>query len=317
MSHSETPPTTVPVTATFPLGFLNFGVTGVDPGDAVTVTILISDSTIFNSYMKYGPTPDDGSDHWYDFVYDGATGAEILDDRIVLHFVDGQRGDHDLAANGFILDPGGPSNNTLPTMAFTDSGQSLGSALITSNGAALGDLDGDGDLDAFVVNEFTDPDEVWINQGGAQAGTPGSFADSGQSLGSSWSLDVELGDLDGDGDLDAFVVDSFAPNKVWINQGGAQLGTPGVFADSGQSLGIALDRGRSVALGDLDGDGDLDVCRRGSLSPGADHNQVWTATATWTPSSPWRRPEQAVSWQNGAGNGRRQLHQTVWATSLR
>ena len=60
--------------------------------------------------MKYGPTLEDGTDHWYEFLYDGATGAEILSDRIVLHFVDGERGDHDLAANGSILDPGGPAS---------------------------------------------------------------------------------------------------------------------------------------------------------------------------------------------------------------
>ena len=45
---------------------------------------------------------------------------------------------------------------------FTDSGQYLGFS--RSSGVALGDLDSDGDLDAFVVNESDDPDIVWINQ---------------------------------------------------------------------------------------------------------------------------------------------------------
>ena len=41
VSHSETPPTTtVPLTATFPLGFLSFSVTDIEAGGAVTVTIL-------------------------------------------------------------------------------------------------------------------------------------------------------------------------------------------------------------------------------------------------------------------------------------
>ena len=59
-----------------------------------------------------------------------------------------------------------------------------------------------------------------------------SFNDSGQSLGSSNSIDLALGDVDGDGDLDAFVPNNDgAAGKVWLNDG------TGTFTDSGQSLG--------------------------------------------------------------------------------
>ncbi|MFT5327613.1 MAG: hypothetical protein ACI8P0_005505 [Planctomycetaceae bacterium] len=60
---------------------------------------------------------------------------------------------------------------------------------------ALGDLDGDGDLDVFVAGGGTD-NRVLINDGF------GGFQDSGQPAGLS-GRDVALGDLDGDGDLDA------------------------------------------------------------------------------------------------------------------
>ena len=43
---------------------------------------------------------------------------------------------------------------------FTDSGQSLGSA--NSFSVALGDLDGDGDLDAFVANYSSTANTVWL-----------------------------------------------------------------------------------------------------------------------------------------------------------
>ena len=50
------------------------------------------------------------------------------------------------------------------------------------------------------------------------------LAYSGQSLGSSSSQGVSLGDVDDDGDLDAFVSNSNQGNKVWINDGRSDVG---------------------------------------------------------------------------------------------
>ena len=61
--------------------------------------------------MEYGPTPDNPVNHWYEFGFDGQTGAEINGNLVTLHFVDGQRGDSDLAVNGVIVDPGAPAQN--------------------------------------------------------------------------------------------------------------------------------------------------------------------------------------------------------------
>jgi hypothetical protein len=125
---------------------------------------------------------------------------------------------------------------------------------------ALGDLDGDGDLDAFLANGFLwdEEFEVVSDQPNMVAWNDGSgvFSDSGQRLGIANSRAVALGDLDGDGDLDAFVGNGKA-DEVWINMGGAQSGTPGVFSDSGQRLGSS--HTTAVQLVDLDGDGDLDA----------------------------------------------------------
>jgi hypothetical protein len=77
-----------------------------------------------DSFWKFGPTPDDPTNHWYEFTYDGETGAEINGDTITLHFVDGLRGDHDLnGGNGTIVDPGAPSTGALftPTSDSDDS----------------------------------------------------------------------------------------------------------------------------------------------------------------------------------------------------
>jgi hypothetical protein len=139
-----------------------------------------------------------------------------------------------------------------------DSGQRLGNS--ASNGVRLGDLDGDGDLDAFIAN-YDQANKVWLNNGA------GTFSDTGQNLGSASSQGLALGDVDSDGDLDAFVANYGLPDKVWLNNGS------GTFSDSGQSLGSSASR--EVALGDLDGDGDLDAFVVNTYPPGTGANKVW------------------------------------------
>ena len=74
-----------------------------------TVQMSLPSGMIVDSYFNYGPTPDHLEDHFYEFLFDGQTGAEIFEDRILLHYVDGGRGDHDLTVNGEIQTWGGPA----------------------------------------------------------------------------------------------------------------------------------------------------------------------------------------------------------------
>lgn len=123
-----------------------------------------------------------------------------------------------------------------------------------SRSLALGDLDGDGDLDLFVgswgaAGARNPADQVWFNDGHAQF-----------SLGSSplaGSVEIVLGDLDGDGDLDAvagnhdpYSVTPGAPSVLLRNDG------HGVFTPNGQLGGNNF---QHVRLGDLNGDGSLDA----------------------------------------------------------
>jgi hypothetical protein len=125
------------------------------------------------------------------------------------------------------------------------------------SGAALGDMDGDSNLDLYAAviapNEERNrdaADRILFGDG------MGGFVDSGQRLGETDSTAVALGDIDGDGDLDALTgTDSGA--AVWINQGGAQGGKEGAFAPFEQRL--PGDQIKAVFLADLDGDGDLDA----------------------------------------------------------
>jgi hypothetical protein len=58
--------------------------------------------------MKYGKTAANQTDHWYQL---DANRAVFASDRmsVTLTLTDGGAGDHDLLANGTIVDPGGPA----------------------------------------------------------------------------------------------------------------------------------------------------------------------------------------------------------------
>lgn len=102
-------PADAPFGVDFPYGFVEFTIDGIGPGGATTVTFYLPEAAPA-TYYKYGPTPDDSSNHWYEFIYDAPTqtGAAPSGNTITLYFVDGQRGDKDLTANGTIVEPGGP-----------------------------------------------------------------------------------------------------------------------------------------------------------------------------------------------------------------
>ncbi|MEG4330246.1 FG-GAP-like repeat-containing protein, partial [Microcoleus sp. herbarium5] len=77
-----------------------------------------------------------------------------------------------------------------------------------SQGVSLGDVNGDGHLDAVTVGGEA-RDQVWLGKG------DGTFS-PGNSFGS-WSNGVSLGDVNGDARLDAFTVKRWEGNQVWLN----------------------------------------------------------------------------------------------------
>jgi hypothetical protein len=119
------------------------------------------------------------------------------------------------------------------------------------------DLDADGDLDAFV------------SAGGSFVGGPGGqnrlllndgtgvFTDATATNlppDSEFSWELVLGDVDNDGDLDAFCANFGSQNRLYLNDGSA------VFSDvTGTNLPSDSDSSRAADLADVDGDGDLDL----------------------------------------------------------
>jgi hypothetical protein len=268
---------------------------------------------------------------------DADLGAGFSTRAVALGDLDGDGHDDIFIVNGW-GDPGLVLWNRAGV--YVDSGQRLGVGNSTS--AALGDLDGDGDLDAYVGN-WGEPDEVWFNDGsGLFTGGPmvgsartehmalgdvdgdgdldavcgqeyepnavwlndghGGFSES-RPLGKANSRGVALGDLDGDGDLDVFLGNGYRvteawgpePNEVWLNDG------TGHFSDSGQRLGFS-DSGR-VALGDLDGDDDLDA----TVANYGTGVEVWlnTGDATFMPAQQignWPSDDVALADLDGDGD---------------
>jgi len=122
-------PGDVPSDAEFPLGFYGFEVTENEPGGGATVQVFLPEGIDYSSYWKYSPTPHNGTPHWYEFLFDGETGTEIDGYLIVLHLVDGKRGDHDLTADGIIVDPGSPAVLTRTDLPWVPMGIVLAAAV--------------------------------------------------------------------------------------------------------------------------------------------------------------------------------------------
>ena len=110
-------PSDAPTDVEFPIGFVGFDVVNVAQGGETPLTLLLPPDSEYSTYYKFGPTPDNRTPHWYEFLFDGTTGAEISGNQVVLHLVDGLRGDDDLTLNGIIRDVGTPADH-LPVIHF-------------------------------------------------------------------------------------------------------------------------------------------------------------------------------------------------------
>ncbi len=124
-------------------------------------------------------------------------------------------------------------------------------------GVAILDHDRDGDLDIFVTNGPGANNSLYVNQW-VESGSL-TFVDQGAAAGvGAFDMDANgtcFGDIDNDGDHDLLVLGNAEPNRLFENQG------DGTFSDITGSSGTGGGNlsSTSCAMGDVDGDGLLDI----------------------------------------------------------
>jgi len=133
---------------------------------------------------------------------------------------------------------------------------------LNSNGVLinrLADLDGDGDLDHVeILYDGSSCSISWSNNTLSEAGSVGWG--SSHTIGDGLLLvDLEAGDIDGDGDMDLVAADDDADTVYWYENDGSP--------DDGwlrHDVATGLDGASSVELCDIDEDRDLDIVAVGS-----------------------------------------------------
>jgi hypothetical protein len=165
-------------------------------------------------------------------------------------------GDLDLLQAGFTPGPGPNSRiyRNDGSGVFTDIGAGLPG--LDDGAADWGDYDNDGDLDLALTGAgpgLLETSHIYRNDGA------GTFTNINAGLQPLRASSVDWGDYDNDGDLDLLIAgidDANVDHSIlYRNEGN------GIFTDI--NAGLADVRGCSVAWGDYDADGDLDLALTG------------------------------------------------------
>jgi hypothetical protein len=173
------------------------------------------------------------------------------------------------------------ANDLTPNFLFAGDGRRLvdhseASGITTNSeghwescmGIDAGDIDGDGDFDLFVTNQWMEKNSLYRNEGNLLFQDVSEFCGLGYATKRAVGWGTSLVDFDNDGDLDHFVTNGhfydwrgddqpFRQRAMLFENTGA-----GRFQDVSRVAGPYFDKllvGRGAAFGDLDNDGDADI----------------------------------------------------------
>ena len=188
--------------------------------------------------------------------FSGVTGTNISSDvrntfSIVLADVDGD-GDLDvLAGNGNQTNRLYLNDGTAAPFSGVF-GSDIGSETDETLEIAVADVNGDGDLD-LVAGNYYGINRLYLNNGTADPFS--SVVSSNISNDGHSTFTIALADVDGDSDLDLVAGNEIHTNRLYLNNG-----TAAPFSGvSGSEINSDYVHTYSIALGDVDGDSNLDL----------------------------------------------------------
>ncbi|MEE9553115.1 MAG: FG-GAP-like repeat-containing protein [candidate division Zixibacteria bacterium] len=165
-------------------------------------------------------------------------------------------GDHEMNYGSLFLNNGDGTFSDISTNT-DESGFGYGQQV------SFGDIDNDGDFDLYVTSGFG-TNKLWQNDGTGYFTNITDISNTGYG---GYSRSSSFGDFDNDGDVDLYVNRTDDYKVLFINDGN------GIFTDYSEEAGINdYGTGMGCAVGDLNGDGGLDIVSMNANSQG---NQIY------------------------------------------